>query len=95
MDAVFESLLSGETFIPLAKLQVGDIGIEILILAEDEIGQREIITIRAELLAVEVVRVFADSSHVLLGSSHHGRQILVILVAKGLRMQDDLAFGID
>ena len=95
MDAVFESLLSGETFIPLAKLQVGDIGIEILILAEDEIGQREIITIRAELLAVEVVRTFADGPHVLLGSRHYGRQILVILAAKGLRMQDDLAFGID
>ena len=33
MDAVFKSLLSGETFIPFAKLQIGNIGIQILILA--------------------------------------------------------------
>ena len=95
MDAVFESVLSGETFIPFTKLQVGDIGIQILILAEDEIGQREIITIRTQALAVEIVGVFADGPHVLLGSRHHRRQILVILTAKGFRMQDDLAFGID
>jgi hypothetical protein len=94
MDAIFESLLPGETFISFAKLQVGDIGIQVLILAPDQIGIGIIIAVRSQLSAFEIVSIFANYLHVLFCSHHHGRQILVILAAGSLGMQDDLMLGI-
>lgn len=95
METLLETLLIGEARVTRAELDIGDISIEALLFAESKIGMRKIIAVRCEGLACEVVGVLADLHHILLCSLHHGSQILVILRAERLGVQDDLMLVID
>ena len=95
METLLETLLIGEAWVTRAELDIGDIGIEALLFAEGKVEMREIIAVRREGLACEVIRMFADLHHVLLCSLHHGSKILVILSTERLGVQDDLMLVID
>jgi len=95
METLLETLLIGKAWITITKLDVGDLGIEVLLLAEGKVGMTEIIAVCREGLAFKIVGRFADLEHILLGSLQHGSKVLMILSAEGLSMQDDLMLVID
>ena len=72
METLLETLLIGKAWITITKLDVGDVGIEVLLLAEGKVGMTEIIAVCREGLAFKIVGRFADLEHILLGSLQHG-----------------------
>ena len=92
VDAIFESVLPRKALISFAELDVRDIGVQALCLASRQVGQAVIVAVCAELFACEIVWFFADGLHVRLCPRHHGSQVLMILAAESLGVEDDLAF---
>ena len=68
MDPVFESLLSGKALVALAKLDVGNVGVQALGLAQGQAGVAVIIAVYGDLFAFEIVLIFTDCLHVFLRS---------------------------
>lgn len=95
MESFLETLLFSKARISLAELDVGDVGIKAMLLAEGEIGLAEIIAVSTEGLASEKIRVLADLDHILLCGSQHRGEVFMILCAEGFGMQNDLMFLID
>src|SRR6266542_7142435 len=94
MESIFESVLLAEARVAFAKLQVREISIQTLCLAEDQIGITVIIAVCTELPALEIVRGFANDLQSLFGANQHGCHIFMILAAKRLGLHDDLVPGI-
>ena len=61
MDAIFEPRLPGKARVSLAELDVGDIGIQCLDLAQSQAGEAVIIAVCGELFACEIVLFFAPA----------------------------------
>jgi hypothetical protein len=75
-------------------LDIGDVGIQTLSLAQSQAGVAVIIAVCTELFAFEIGLILADGLHVFLCACDHRRQVLMILAAESLGMHDDLVFGI-
>lgn len=95
MDTIPETLLINKAWIALAVVDVRDVGIKTLLLAEGEIGLAEIIAVSAKGLAGEKIWMPANGDHGLVGTDHHRGKVLVILSTEDLGMQDDLMLVID
>jgi len=75
----FEALPINKTRVAAAEINIGDVGIEMLLLAEDQVGMAEIIAVRREGLALEIVGALSQIEHILLSADQHGNQILMVL----------------
>ena len=61
MNPIFESLLPGKAIVALAKLDVGNVGVQALGLAQGQAGVAVIIAVCGELFACEIVLFFAPA----------------------------------
>lgn len=95
MNAILETFLIVETRIAVAVMDVGDVSLELLLLADLETAQRMIVGIGSQFLALEVGWLFADGDHILLGAIQHRLEVLMVLGGERLGREDDLMFGID
>ena len=94
MNAILESHLLEKAGIPFAELDVGDVGVQLFPLAERQIGQAVIIAVGGELFALKVIGLLANGLHILFGTLQHGVQVVVVLAATRLSMDDDLVLFI-
>jgi len=91
----FEALPINKTRVAAAEINIGDVGIEKLLLAEDQVGMAEIIAVSGEGLALEIVGTLSQIEHILLSADQHGHQILMVLRGERLGMQDHLVLLIN
>ena len=94
MNAILESRLFEEVGISFAELDVGDVSIQLLRLAECQIGQAIIVAVRSELFSLKVIGLLANGLHILFGTLQHGVQVVMILAATRLGVHDDLVLFI-
>jgi len=66
VDALLETLLLGKARIACAVLDVGDVGIDLFILADLQAIERVIVGIGGELLALQIGIIFSDGDGVFL-----------------------------
>jgi hypothetical protein len=82
--------------ITAAKVRIRDIGVELLLGTGLEVFFAVGIAVSTQDLARKILGPQAKGLHVRFGSLQHGRHMPIVLsIAKGFRMHDDLMFGID
>ena len=94
MDAILEPLLFEEAWVPFAKLEIRDVSIQLFPLAESQIGKAVIVAVGCELFALKVLGLLANGLHILFGTLEHGVQVVVVLAATRLGVDDDLVLVI-
>jgi hypothetical protein len=78
-----------------AELDIGDIRVEVFIIADCQAVERMIVAIGGEFFALEVVRGFADRNQILFGTVQHRLEVFVILTGESLGGENHLRLGID
>ncbi len=79
-----------KSLISFSELDVGDVGVNLLIFAQRQTVQRMVAAVSGELFALEIGWLFSDGGEIFLGSLQHGSEVLVIIGAESFSSEDDL-----
>ena len=71
VDAIPEAFLLGKARVPFAELDVGDVGVDLFILAHIQTVERMIVAIGSELLALKIGFIFSDGGDVFFCTFQH------------------------
>ena len=72
MDAILEALLFGKALIPFLEMYVGDIGIDLFVLVQDQTVVRMIVAVSSEVFFLKIGLIFADITKVLFAPATMG-----------------------
>ena len=72
VDAILEEFLLGKARIAFAELEVGDVGIDLFLLADRQTLQGMIIAVGSQLLALKIGFIFSDGGDVFFAPANIG-----------------------
>ena len=95
VDAILEAFLIRKVRITFAEVDVGDVGVDLFILAHIQTVERMIVAIGGELLSLKIGFILANRCQILFRIFQHRSEIFVILASECFSSKNDLMLGID